>query len=118
MKKINVLLAIALLLVITGCGREDGSTVSGNDSMTAIISTSGGSITTPSGDTTLNIPAGALSDSTIITIGLCSRETPPGNLAGVYEFSPDGQTFDFPVTISINMTRIQYRRVWMRRTCV
>ena len=100
MKKMKGLLAIVLLMVITGCG-GNGSTTSDNDSTTAIISTSGGSITTPSGDTTLTVPAGALDSETTITIGLCSRETPPGNLVGVYEFSPDGQTFSFPVTISI-----------------
>ena len=99
------LLAIVLLMVITGCGGDgNGSATSqssANDSTTAIISISGGSITTPSGDTTLTVPTGALDSETTITIGLCSRETPPGNLVGVYEFSPDGQTFNFPVTISI-----------------
>jgi len=107
MKKIFVVLAAIFLLVIMACsgggGGNDSSTPQSNDndSRSSTIDTSGGSLTTPSGDAALNIPAGALSSATPITIALSSRETPPGNLVGVYDFTPDGQTFNSLVTISI-----------------
>ena len=72
-----------------------------SDSIKSIIGSSGGNLTTPSGNVTLNIPAGALSNNKSIKVALSDEQIAPGNLASVYSFSPDGQTFNVPATIRI-----------------
>ena len=100
-----VVLSIVILLSSCGGGGGGGGSASpesnDTDSISSTIGTSGGSITTPSGAVTLNVPSGALSSQTSINISISTQETPPGNLAGVYDFTPNGQTFSAAVTISL-----------------
>lgn len=104
MRKIrDVVLCGILMILIAGCG-SGGSGSSGltdTESATAYISVSGGSLTTPGGDASLNVPAGALSGDQSITVSPNSKVTPPGNISGAYDYGPDGQTFTSPVTVSI-----------------
>jgi N-acetylneuraminic acid mutarotase/surface antigen len=105
-KVLNVVLFIMLMILFVGCsGGDNGSssTTESNksDSMSSNVSASGGSIETPSGEAGLAVPAGALSENKSITVSLIDKVTPPGHIAGAYDFTPDGQTFATPVTISI-----------------
>ncbi|MBI1766863.1 MAG: CHAP domain-containing protein [Bacteroidetes bacterium] len=58
-------------------------------------------MTTPSGTTTLTIPAGALSSNIVVTTSKSTSGDPVGAVIGSYEFEPNGVTFNSPVTISI-----------------
>jgi hypothetical protein len=97
---------LLMIMILPGCNGSSsggGSTSESNkaDSISSSVSTSGGGLTTPSGDAGLNVPAGALNENKSIAVALSRKVTPPGNLAGAYDFTPDGQTFASPVTISI-----------------
>ena len=65
----------------------------------AVSATEGGSVALESGWAAVEIPAGALSDDTTITIEAQPPEA--DTLSGVYDFGPDGTTFNTPVQISL-----------------
>jgi hypothetical protein len=104
MKKVFAVLAALIFLAMTSCSGGDSSSTNESkdtDSISSNISTSGGEVTTPSGDAGLSVPAGAVSGNKSITVSLSNKVTPPGNVGSSYEFTSDGQTFASPVTISI-----------------
>lgn len=79
--------------IVTDRGSVQGSAV------TASIGTAGGSLTSVDGNLTVTIPAGALTSNTTISIQPISNEGPLGLGLG-YRLSPEGTTFQQPVTLS------------------
>jgi hypothetical protein len=69
----------------------------------ATIGPAGGAITTDSGELTLTIPRGALTDNVEIAIESIESMA-PGSLADAYRMTPDGQAFDAPVTLRFAYT--------------
>lgn len=109
MLKANRFLAIIALFFFVvsmgSCGGGGGgggsTTTTGNDSASTVIGPTGGTLTTPSGNATLSVPAGTLSTNTTITISQSTEGDLPGGIIGSYEFKPDGLTFNAPVKISL-----------------
>jgi hypothetical protein len=61
----------------------------------------GGSVTSADGRLTVDIPAGALTESTMISIQPISSTLPMG-IGDAYRLSPEGQIFSLPATITFN----------------
>jgi len=82
------------------------------ESSSESIDEAGGTVATSSGDAEVDIPADALTDDTSITVS-GSNETPITNISSfqiqtdaeavslIYSFSPEGTTFNEPVTITL-----------------
>ncbi|MCA9567057.1 MAG: hypothetical protein KC656_04405 [Myxococcales bacterium] len=68
----------------------------------ATFTPDGGSVTF-AGDITLDVPAGAVSEDTVITVTVDAFGVPSPyqGLSDLYVFGPDGLEFDVPVTVSI-----------------
>src|SRR4051812_31198421 len=80
---------------VTDAGKPVGNSTS------KAIGVEGGTITSPDGNVQLNIPAGALSKTTIITIQPVTNEI-PGGMGHAYRFSPDGTQFSKPATLTFS----------------
>jgi len=96
MKKLFVVLAAVLLLAIMACSSSKGDDVSSGN-----IGSAGGTIVSSDKNATLNVPAGALSNDTTISIAESTEGDPPGAIAFSYIFTPDGLTFNSAVTVSL-----------------
>jgi hypothetical protein len=83
---------------VTGTVKDKGISLGAAISKT--IGPEGGTIASADGRVLLSIPAGALSSSTTISIEPITSTT-PGGLGNAYRFSPDGQQFKKPATLSI-----------------
>ena len=104
--------AILSLTLLTGCGGGgggggDGSSNSSSDSGEVLanvtIGSDGGTVVTSDSKVTFNIPSGALSTDTVITIAKSTTGNPVNTIMDSYEFTSSGSsTFNAPVTISIN----------------
>jgi hypothetical protein len=93
-----------ILLIIFSFITCDGS--GSNNSITQTIGTAGGTIKSADGRLTLEIPAGALTEDTEITIILLLVPGEDGvNLLG-YEFLPDGLEFLTPARVSVDVEEI------------
>jgi len=107
-RKISLVLIIAAMLLLQAClglgdEKEDGGH-EGETASQAITAADGGTVSSPSGAASVDIPAGALAEDTTITLTSLGTEDQPDseNLGSdVYEFGPDGTEFLEPVTISL-----------------
>jgi Cys-rich repeat protein len=99
-----VLASGALVTVLAACGGADpgqGSTASGSASKS--IGASGGSATTLEG-ASVDIPAGALGQATLITIDESAGSPTPAHATAVgspYLLGPEGTTFPVAVTVTL-----------------
>lgn len=97
MATVNYLLAAALTSITftaSGCDEsEDG---------TATIGPRGGTVTSPDGRVTLEIPQGALDHETVITIGEVDHG-PNGTLGFAYEIEPRLTTLHAPATLTFSL---------------
>lgn len=113
MTRIHRLLVAAALALGVGCGDSDGGGGSAAGSggsgggaepvAEMITATEGGEVAT--GGAALDIPAGALGEDTEITVEAVDKDglAGEGNIASeVYDFGPDGTTFEMPVTLTID----------------
>jgi len=102
-------LVTLLLILFTACSDDESSTTNkpvvtdrgqalGSVASTSIGST-GGVLTSADGRLTITIPAGALASNTNISIQPISNEGPLGLGLG-YRLSPEGTTFQQPVTLT------------------
>jgi hypothetical protein len=73
------------------------------DSVSVAVGASGGSVKSADGMVELDIPAGALSANTIITVQPITNNCPGGGLEA-YRFGPNGLHFNQPVTLKIHYT--------------
>ena len=104
---------LSLILLLSACGPAshtpgdagpeglDGGSIEAGSSAQALIGAGGGVLVL---DTLrLDIPAGALSEDTLITITATDRpvEDPFVGFSPIFDFEPHGLTFDLPVTVSI-----------------
>ena len=107
------LAAVALALVVAACGgggSEDATEVAvpAAAAASATIGAAGGTLEGPDG-VRVEIPAGALSADTVITVRRSGAGAPPlpagaassPTPLAVYELTPHGQTFAVPVTLSM-----------------
>jgi|GEM_PF-1978297 len=83
--------------VATAVGTPIGSAAS------ATIGAGGGTLSSPDGKVTLNVPAGALAADTVISIQPITNHA-HGGRGNAYRFTPDGQTFQAPVTLKFTYT--------------
>ena len=103
MRSLFIALAALSLVVmgVSGCG---GGGDGGNAAPAGMIGAAGGTVSGPSGAKVV-IPAGALASDTAIAISLApsSAALPEGNasVGPVFAFTPHGQTFLLPVTITV-----------------
>ena len=94
------ILAVALLLGTWGC---ESST---RDSATVTVGSQGGTITL--GDARIEIPPGALSQDTVITVARTAAPAPAPDetesAGDVFSFTPHGTLFNTPITIQLPYT--------------
>lgn len=87
------------LMFVAGCGGGGGGSSGGEVLSSATIGAEGGTVTTSDAKVTLDIPTGALTESTTITINKTGEK---GVVGDVYEFGPSGLSFSQPVTVTIS----------------
>jgi hypothetical protein len=80
-----------------GGGEEVGETYQSN-----VTAADGGVLETGSGTATLDVPAGALDEDTDVTVTVGAATSDTASL--VYDYGPDGLTFDPPATLTIEFT--------------
>ncbi|MGD8760061.1 MAG: hypothetical protein PVJ07_07390, partial [Anaerolineales bacterium] len=109
MKKLTILSLVAVTLVIGGTACSPGSEDTSKEAAATIEAASGGSLTSQDGSLTLEIPPGALSEDTEISLRPVSAEDLPEELTelaggrGGYLLEPDGLTFQEPVEVSLQI---------------
>jgi hypothetical protein len=84
-------------------------TPTGDDATTATIGANGGSLSTIDGVFTLTVPAGALAANTSISAQPITN-TAPGGRGTAYRLSPEGLTFQKPVTLTFKYTDEDFDR--------
>lgn len=99
-----------LAIFVLACGSDSGN---GEPDDVIIgsgeIETSGGVIRSESGDLELQIPAGALQETTEISIDVVSNDDVPedvrnsGGSGPAWKLEPSGLTFDQPITVSVEL---------------
>jgi hypothetical protein len=90
------LVFLPFLAVLVGC-------TSSITTVTATIGAGGGTLTSSDGNVTIAIPAGALTDSTQISIG--GAQSAPTNdqmIGAAYEIGPSGTQFAAPATLAMS----------------
>jgi hypothetical protein len=92
-----------LLFTLAACSSPaGGGPDSGASTVQKVIGASGGTVT--NGDTSVTIPAGALSADTTVTVTSTPDAAPPSDATPVgapYTFGPEGQQFAQPVTVTL-----------------
>lgn len=86
----------------TGGAANGGATV-GDKTSAMIVATAGGTLEL--GAASLTIPAGALAEDLEVTVEVVSKKGKPDEAniaAAIYDFGPDGTTFEKPVTLSFD----------------
>lgn len=100
-RKVALTLALTGSLILTACGGGGGG---GNSTPTPSgsgIGPEGGVATSSDGKAKVTVPAGALTQTTEVTVSLASN-TGSGYIGSAYDFGPDGTTFQQPVTITLS----------------
>jgi len=100
-------LGLLLPLAALGCS-SGGETLTGVSQM---VGPGGGQVVSADGDLTLDIPAGALPADTEITVrnldpAAVGAGFPGLEVAGAYEFGPDGLVFQQPVTVTLRLDQV------------
>lgn len=102
-----LLLACALPLAACSSDDDDSSNNNGGGGQSTTTTTTrisadkGGQVTDSAGTVTLDIPAGALSEDTDITLAVSAATS--ATVSSVYDFGPDGLTFLKPATLTIKV---------------
>jgi hypothetical protein len=116
----QLLLFSFCLFLIYSCKKTNSSSSSGStqntvhpeptavgtrtgDSVTVSVGAAGGSVKSADGMVELDIPAGALSTNTIISVQPITNNCPGAGLEA-YRFGPNGLHFNQPVTLKIHYT--------------
>ena len=97
LNKFTVLVMAIISVVSLSCGDDDSETPQNPN----LIDASGGTVTSVIKDLTINIPAGALSAPTEITV-VETTAHPTGNIGVVYDLGPDGTKFNSPVSLTFD----------------
>ena len=120
MKKMKLVIAIAIIvLTVSSCKKilegvieppavdESPLPTATGDAAGAIVTKqigiNGGAVTSSDGKIELQIPAGALSGNTTISIQAITNNAPNG-ISNAYRFTPDGMKFSTAVTLKIHYT--------------
>lgn len=95
-----LILGIGCTGIVVACSSDEAPAKSTTGTTTVRVSAAaGGTVTDPSGKTSLVIPPGALDKDTDITLTLLAKSG--GAVVDVSEFGPDGLTFLKPVALTI-----------------
>jgi hypothetical protein len=98
---ISLILLLAMLsLIACGSGDGNGPTPATTERETT-IGPAGGIVRSNDEKAEINIPAGALSEDTHITVIIASVSI-AGSIGNIYSIGPDGTMFNQPATISIS----------------
>lgn len=89
----RVCIVAGVVLAATACRQPDARA--------AELGPSGGAIASSDGKARLELPAGALTATVRLSIGVDSRPAPPGAVGTVYELGPDGTAFAAPAMVMI-----------------
>ena len=106
---LNCLIATMLVSTLAACaasGPDPAATPVGTPAgavTSETIGAAGGTLTTPDGEISLTIPAGALAGDADIGI-LPLTNTAHGGLGAGYRLTPEGQVFQQPVELTISYT--------------
>ncbi len=119
MKTISHILLVTTLIVLAACGGGDGGDTSTppaavtpaatavgtpiGSAATATLGAAGGTLSSPDGKVALRVPAGALAADTVIRIQPITNHA-HGGKGNAYRFTPDGQTFQTPITLRFTYT--------------
>lgn len=104
---VNVMMGffVSVVFGMVGCGggsnNDSTSTAGKTDSVTITAGSAGAIAKTPSGNASIEIPAGALTSNVNTSIAASDGGDLPGAIGVSYEFGPSGTTFNIPVTISL-----------------
>ncbi|MCP4290488.1 MAG: hypothetical protein GY780_01465 [bacterium] len=100
----GLVLSIVLSMAVVSCSSDDLTTPDdpAETLASASVGAEGGVVSTPDGDVTLNIPAGALANEVEITVS-----TPEPTLLPVlenthFEYGPDGTQFAVPISLTLS----------------
>lgn len=96
-----LLLACAGPLAACSSGSDDPAPGSSAKTSTRVSAEKGGTVADPSGTATLTIPAGALAEDTDITLAVSAATS--ATIASVYDFGPDGLTFQTPAVLAVKV---------------
>ncbi len=94
----RLIFALGLCSLLAACNPSDNGRISSNT-----IGSDGGSLSSSDGSLTLEIPAGALSELTQITV---RRAVSSSNSLMLYEFSPAGLEFAVPARMTVDVSPI------------
>lgn len=88
-------------LAFIGCG-GGGGTTKPQTATSAVTPQAGGTVTLPDNSARLDIPAGAVSSTTMITVSTSDAAAPSGVMVDgqILKFEPDGLVFSKPVTVT------------------
>ncbi len=102
-KLLGSALAMVLIVAVAACSSDNPSSPESSENLaSANIGPDGGSVSTPDGRVTLNIPAGALGTDTDITIKTPEPTSLPVLGDTHFEFGPDGTQFDVPISLTFS----------------
>ncbi|MHC5044661.1 MAG: LVIVD repeat-containing protein [Planctomycetota bacterium] len=92
--------AIVLLGLLCACGNGDGTAIQSQQA--TVIGAQGGTLTSPDGRATLDIPAGALASD--VTFDVTDAQLVPSAqyLLAAFDFQPDGTQFLVPATLTFS----------------
>jgi hypothetical protein len=99
-------------LALVGCGGGGGTTP--QSATSAVTPQSGGTVTLPDNSARLEIPAGAVSSSTMITVSTSTAQAPAGVTVDgqILKFEPDGLVFQKPVTVTFQFKNATHPTVY------
>src|SRR6266478_4965289 len=87
----------------TGCSAGGGACAGSGNHASSMIGSSGGTLVLENAN--LQVPAGALSTPTNVTITSSAKAPPRGTLpyTPIFDFAPDGTQFSAPATVTFNI---------------
>ncbi|HUX35773.1 MAG TPA: M23 family metallopeptidase [Candidatus Paceibacterota bacterium] len=100
----SILFGVLFLVLMAGCGSSGGGNLSSSviPTSTAVIGTKGGSVTSDDGKTTIQVPAGALTSDTTITVTTVDENL--GQVGQMYRVAArevSELVFSTPVTVTL-----------------
>jgi len=102
---------VTFLIIPTGCGKkQNNNSASSFEVVTKTIGADGGQVADRGDNVQINIPAGALKESTSISAqyvedSVTFSENPMMNFLCGVEFGPSGTTFDKPVEVTLKLNK-------------
>ena len=99
-------IALGAALALVGCGAGATKMTATQTATSSVTPGEGGTVSLPDNSAHLDIPAGALTSTTMITVTTTDAMPPSGITASspILKFEPDGLVFTKPVTVTFTFT--------------